>query len=153
MTGLFNDEDQELLRRTASLPNVYARFERIPDSGSFNGLVSQFDVFFAAYLDFPNSSNTIAKAALYRRPIIVGDGYLMAERVREYSLGEVIPEGDAAEAELAIRRLLMKRDGFGIEKGRKAYLRQHSLEALRAALLQFIRAVPCAQMYKRERPC
>jgi hypothetical protein len=137
MTGLFNDEDQELLRRIASLPNVYARFERIPGGGSFNGVVGQFDVFFAAYVDFPHSSNMLAKAALFRRPVIVSEGYLMSDRVREFGLGAITSEGDFDGVARVIRDLLANRARVPSGKYQQ-YLDLHSTQRLRVAFKEFI---------------
>jgi glycosyltransferase involved in cell wall biosynthesis len=86
--------------------NAYTHFARVPDEHYFNSAVRLSDVVFAAYLDFPNSSGILTKAAVFRKPIIVSDGYLMAERVRQYQMGEVVPEGDVEATGRAIRGII-----------------------------------------------
>jgi glycosyltransferase involved in cell wall biosynthesis len=129
MTGLFSREDQELLQRVISLPNVFSYLDRLPDEASFNAVISSFDVFFAAYLDFPHSSNTLAKASLFRKPVIVSEGHLMAERVREYGLGVVVPEGDV-QAVVASVQMLLSRSQSEEPAKYSAYLAQHSKSTL-----------------------
>ena len=105
MLGVFSPEERQLIDQLQGAPNVFTHFERVPDGPDFNALVQSCDILFAAYTNFPNSSNLLTKAALLERPVIVSDGYLMAERTREYGLGEVIPEGDAKALAVAIRAL------------------------------------------------
>jgi glycosyltransferase involved in cell wall biosynthesis len=141
LMGLFSPQEQQLLLQVLSYPNVFSHLEKLENEACFNGVVSQFDVFFAAYLDFPNSSNALAKAAFCRRPIIVSDGYLMAERVREYNLGEVVPEGDVASVIKAFERLLTKRDQPSSAKYAE-YLALHSKSRLAPAFAQLLRTIP-----------
>ena len=140
MTGLFSEQDHALLQRVLALPNVFSHLQRLPDGATFNGIVSYFDVFFGAYLDFPNSSNTLAKAALFRRPVIVSEGYLMAERVRKFRLGVVVAEGDADAATTAVRELL--RSPRAVEDcGHAEYLAQHSRLRLLKSFEELIRGM------------
>jgi len=140
MSGLFSEQDHALLQRVLALPNVFSHLKRLPDGASFNGVVRCFDVFFAAYLDFPNSSNTLAKAALFRRPVIVSEGYLMAERVRNFGLGVVVSEGDADAAATAVRKLL--RSPRAVEDcGHAEYLAQHSRLRLLKSFEELIRGM------------
>ena len=77
-----------------------------------NDVISQCDLLFAAYEDFPNSSNILSKAARFRKPVIVRDGYLMAERVREFRMGEVIEAvGDNSVGDV-VRRVTDDLDGW-----------------------------------------
>jgi UDP:flavonoid glycosyltransferase YjiC (YdhE family) len=98
---------------------------------------------FAGYRDFPNSSNALTKAAVFERPIVVSDGYLMAERVRMFGLGEVIPEGNAEALVAALRRMLAL--GYGDElRGRarwKDYREAHSMVRLKKAMEELLAAV------------
>jgi glycosyltransferase involved in cell wall biosynthesis len=154
MSGLFSEEDHVLLQRVLALPNVFSHLKRLPDAASFNGVVSCFDVFFAAYLNFPNSSNTLAKAALFRRPIVVSEGYLMAERVRRYRLGATVPENDVSAATAAIRRLLHDDDHYEVLSDASGYLADHSVTKLRSAFSKLTKFA--ASSYKSnnaEPPC
>lgn len=99
-------EKKRMQKAWEELPNVFSHFQRIVSEKDLNSIIALSDVVVAAYRSFPNSSNILTKAAVFERPIVVSDGYLMAERVRCYELGEVIPEGDAKALVAALRRML-----------------------------------------------
>lgn len=99
------DERQSLQRQWARTPNILAHLQALPEE-EMNAVIAASDVVFAAYRSFPNSSNVLTKAAVFERPVLVSDGYLMAERVRDYGLGEVVPEGDTEAAVEALVRML-----------------------------------------------
>jgi glycosyltransferase involved in cell wall biosynthesis len=122
--------------------NVYTRFERIHDEKIFNSYISVCDVVYAAYHNFADSSGILTKAAAFEKPIVVSDGYLMAERVRKYRLGEIIPEGDLRAAGNAIRTLLRqsKQDNFYLPDW-QGYCEEHSYDHLRKAFSKILSAV------------
>lgn len=122
--------------------NVYTRFERIQDEKIFNSYISVCDVVYAAYHNFADSSGILTKAAAFEKPIVVSDGYLMAERVRKYRLGEIIPEGDIRAAGNAIRMLLRqsKKDNSYLPDW-QGYCEEHSYDHLRKAFSKILSAV------------
>jgi hypothetical protein len=133
MWDTFKPEDQKLLSSLMDrCPNAYTHFARISDERLFNSVIQACDVIFAAYLDFPNSSGIMTKAAVFRRPIIVSDGYVMAERTRRYGMGEVIPEGDVGAAGRAIRQILKDQGSWLVEHSPKwrEYHKDHSYARL-----------------------
>jgi len=138
MAGLFNEQEQTLLKRVFSLPNVFAYLKQVPDGGSFNGVVSCFDIFFTAYLDFPSSSNSLTKACLFRRPSIVSEGYLLSERVRLFRLGEVVPEGDWLAAVDAIKAILKAPHSHQVNARFAEYCEKHSPKQLRRAFIELL---------------
>jgi glycosyltransferase involved in cell wall biosynthesis len=69
--------------------------EYIADERDYNALFNVVDVVFAAFLNFPYSSNTVTKAALFKKPIIVSNGHCMSQRVKEYRLGSMVEQGNA----------------------------------------------------------
>jgi glycosyltransferase involved in cell wall biosynthesis len=79
---------------TTSLLNGYFYLKRIPDEGVFNAIISISTTVFAAYIDFPFSSNLIGKAALFNKPVIVTSGSYMESVVNKYSLGKSVKEAD-----------------------------------------------------------
>jgi hypothetical protein len=85
--------------------NTWNHLMRIPEEEQLNSALSVCDVLYAAYLDFPHSSGIVAKAAAFKKPLIVSDGYLMAERVRRFRMGEVVPEGNVEAIVNAIAKL------------------------------------------------
>ena len=130
----FNSEDQVLMASVMDrCPNAYTNFAHISNERTFNSVVQACDLIFAAYLDFPNSSNILTKAAVFRKPIIVSDGYLMAERTREYDMGEVVPEGDVKAAGRAIRAILKDQGAWLAEHRPKwqEYHKEHSYARLK----------------------
>ena len=93
---------KKLQRAWEEAPNIYAHLQRLPEA-TMNTLICRASVVFAAYRSFPNSSNVLTKVAEFERPIVVSDGFLMAERVREFGLGEVVAEGDVNGLSQALR--------------------------------------------------
>lgn len=79
---------------------------RIPAETTYNALFKKCDVIWAAYPNFPHSSNTLVKAAYFRKPVVVADGFLMARRVRQYALGVVVLHLDSTSLRDAIMPML-----------------------------------------------
>lgn len=103
----FLPDEQRLLKKLASIPpdNCFFSFKKIPDESKFNALVAISDVVFACYDHFPHSSNILTKIAIFKKPIIVSNRYCMGERVRKFSLGLAIEEGDVSGCIDAIRKI------------------------------------------------
>lgn len=120
--------------------NVFAHFARVSDEADINACINGSDVIFAAYQNFPNSSNMLSKAAQFRKPIIVSDGYLMAERVRKFRLGIVIPEGDANAAAEAVCKLSSDPDRWCRETNPDwdGFLAEHSETRLSEAFEELV---------------
>ncbi|MFY9314418.1 MAG: hypothetical protein WAO95_02520 [Burkholderiales bacterium] len=143
MAGALSDSDfpardRETLRALAARPpeNWLLHFERIPGEAQFNAVLAAFDVVFAAYRDFPHSSNLLAKAAWLRKPLLVSRGHLMAERTARYRLGLAIDEADAGQCARAIEALAKGPDPAADPAG---YLREHSAERFAAVLEDALR--------------
>ena len=77
--------------------NCFFYFERIPDENKFNTLINECNVLFVAYENFPNSSNLLTKAAIFKKPVISGKRFCIGERVKKYNLGFTISEGNVPE--------------------------------------------------------
>jgi glycosyltransferase involved in cell wall biosynthesis len=141
VTHGYTKEEHAFISSLASKrPNVFAHFGRIPDEIEFNGCCLAADVIFAAYLDFADSSGILTKAAVFRKPVIVSDGYLMAERVRKYRMGRVVPEGDVLAAGNAIREILRDKNGNSTSPDWEGYHEEHSYERLKTAFAQLLTA-------------
>ena len=112
-------------------PNCFFHLERIPGEAQFNSVVRACDVLFAAYWDFPSSSNLLSKAAVFGKPILVSEGHCMARRVAEYGLGVAIPQRDAAACIDALRQLF---DGVPPRARYGHYRERHSMDRLAHAL-------------------
>lgn len=112
--------------------NVIVLRERIEDEREFNAVIAQCDVLFAAYETFGHSSNMVAKAAAFQKPMLVSPGYCMAERVARFRLGLAVDPHDTAAvvdelATLLDAEALARRVGASDFDG---YQREHSLTAL-----------------------
>jgi len=135
-------EKAKLHQAWEELPNLYAHLQHLPEP-AMNSIYAASDIVFAAYRSFPNSSNALTKAAVFERPIVVSDGYLMAERVRKFGLGEVIPEGDTEALVAALRRIL--EPGYLQElRGRarwQEYREAHSVDRLKNVMDKLVAAL------------
>jgi hypothetical protein len=134
------DTREMLLRAWEQSPNVFAHLQHLDDERALNAVISASDVIFAAYTNFPNSSNILTKAAFFERPVVVSDGYLMAERTRAYRLGEVVAEGDLG----AIRASLLRLSGVDPASAKpppgrwQEYRAAHSYERLAEAFAELL---------------
>ncbi len=138
-SGFDQDELEwlDVVDRTANehgeLDNTYLdqAGERIGEP-EYNALLSSFDVIYAAYHDFPGSSNTLTKAAYFERPVIVSRGECMAKRVTEHRLGITVDQGDVDQTIEAIEKLLEGKnsDGTPLEAHFDDYRKLHSRERL-----------------------
>jgi glycosyltransferase involved in cell wall biosynthesis len=111
---------------------------RIPAEPDYNSLFSNFDVAWAAYLDFPGSSGTLSKAAAFEIPVIATEGECIGERVHHYRLGRTIAPGDVEEAETAIAELLADPGNPDYA----AYRANHCRERLDACLQEVLTRLP-----------
>ncbi len=90
--------DHRMLEKTlARKPeNLLILDHYLEDEGSFNELIALSTVIWGLYRDFDRSSNILAKAASFRKPIIVSTNYLMGKRIRDYRIGQDVAETDPA---------------------------------------------------------
>ena len=103
------EREKNIQKKISECDNLWFHLNRIFNESDLNYLISKCHVLFASYIDFPHSSGIMTKAALFEKPIIVSEGFLMAERVRRFKLGEVIPQGDHGALLEAIRLITNKR--------------------------------------------
>jgi hypothetical protein len=111
--------------------NVYLSQGYVENERDYNGLIAACDIIYAVYQNFGSSSNSLTKAAGFRRPILVSENSLMGERVRRFNLGSVAPEGDVKGILEKLNWLAKQpKDGFGFE----VYHNEQSVEALKQVL-------------------
>ncbi len=136
-------EDNQIQLALAQCPNLWTHLERIPTEPCLGHLMQACDVLSAAYIDFPHSSGIQAKAAAFGKPLIVSDGYLMAERTRRFRLGEVVPQGNASALLEAI--LKITNDPVAWIEGHNPlwddYGREHSFDRLKTSLRELLAPV------------
>lgn len=138
LSGLDPPVRREVTKTWEAAPNIHAHLQRI-DEAALNAVIRAARVLFAAYVDFPHSSNILTKAAVFRKPIIVSEGHLMAERVQRHDLGLTVAEQDVEGIVQAILRLTAPpaRAG-GPEPGWDQYAALHSYERLGAAFAELV---------------
>ena len=140
MLNSFLPEQQRLIQNWLhALPaNCYCYPQRLPGEAQFNAVIDTCDILFAAYHHFPSSSNLLAKAALFEKPVIASEGYCMGERVERYGLGVTVTEGDVAQTLAAIHQLYTQLENESrFTSARFAEYRQvHSIERLHLAFQQ-----------------
>lgn len=78
-------------------------------------MVTACDALFLAYRPAPEKSNVLTKAAYFHRPVVTSEGHLMADAVRAFNLGVVVPSGDAQAALSAVRQIFMKAEARDYE--------------------------------------
>jgi glycosyltransferase involved in cell wall biosynthesis len=133
----FLPEDIEKIRSIIKQKyhNCFFYFDYIPDGPKFNALVNVCDVLFTAYNNFPHSSNILTKAAIFKKAVIVSQGYCMEERVDKFGLGLSIKEGDVQGGIEALQRLCNHSltEATKIKPNFEDYCHQHSQQQLHLA--------------------
>jgi len=102
----------------------------------FDSLVSISSILFAAYINFPSSSNMIYKAALHNIPIIVSGDHLMGEQVRDFELGAALDTVTPQAILAAIPSLLATNKSYGFDR----FLETYSHENLKTKLSQLLQS-------------
>lgn len=106
----------------------------------FNALVDCCDVLYLVYREHFHSSGLLAKAAMFRKPVIVSRGYCMGEQVEMHNLGIAVNGNDYEDVLAAVllisepgvrKKLLASADFAG-------YCRQNDVGALQDALQQLL---------------
>jgi hypothetical protein len=98
------------------------------------------DVLAATYTDFPHSSGIQTKAAVLGIPLIVSEGYLMAERTKRFRMGEIVAPQDAATLLEAVVKIT--EDPASWTNANKPlwgnYLQEHSFARLKSSLAELL---------------
>ncbi len=115
--------------------NVFISDSFIGDESVFNELILASDVIFAAYRNFSRSSNMLAKAAIFRKPILVSDGSLMAKRVRYYQMGIVVQMDDISDMKIALN---LMRENQDFLPGFHKFCKDINKKSFSAAIEQFV---------------
>jgi hypothetical protein len=111
--------------------NVFLSLGYIENERDYNGLITACDIIYAVYENFSSSSNSLTKAAGFRRPILVSKNSLMGERVCRFNIGSIAPEGNFKGILESLNWLAgQPRNGFGFD----AYHAEQSLDELISVL-------------------
>lgn len=118
--------------------NLMAIPRYLESEADFNELISISNILFAVYRNFDNSSNMLAKAAVFNKPILVSSRYLMGKRVQEYGIGAVSDERDVNQMIKAIECMPSSED---LSKNFERYRNDFSIKTLSESLNKFVEAV------------
>lgn len=129
-----------LLQSLALKKNTLFYFNKIHEDKDYDALVCSADILYAAYRDFPWSSNTLAKAAYFKKPIIVSEGHLMEKRIEEFGIGLAIPQDNPEKCLEAIDCLLRGVDfeGKSLKFDFEGYCKIHSRENFKKSLKELV---------------
>ncbi len=94
----------------------------------YNELIKLCDIVFAVYRDYPHSSNTITKAAYFRKLLVVSKGYCIAERVKKYRMGIAVDQNDTGACRAALEEIANKYDALVDRADFSGYFCEHSAE-------------------------
>src|SRR5262249_37748257 len=127
--------DQHELREFCDSPpeNCLVQTGYLQEERELNSIIAAADILYAVYSNFRNSSNTLTKAAIFEKPVIVSDDYLMGERVEQFDLGATVRTGDIDDIVMKLERLRKRpkrQFGFAI------YRQAHSVAALKKNLAE-----------------
>lgn len=127
-------------------PHGFFHPMKVPDGAVYNGVVAASDVIWNVHIDWPGSSNTLTKAALFQKPVLVADKHLLVERVREFRLGEVCRDDSAESASEALGRLLSPATEWrtALPPRWSEYCERHSPERLLEAFGEILAKLPQA---------
>lgn len=111
--------------------HLYVHEGYIADERDYNALLATCDVLYAVYRNFQSSSNSLTKASIFRKPILVSAGTLMGARVVESGIGDAVVENDVDGILDAMQRLVERpANAFGYD----TFCATHSLDALEQVL-------------------
>ena len=140
----FTAEELELIDKQVENPaeNIFLYPNRIKDEGEFNSIINASHVIYAAYLDFPHTSNMLNKASIFKKPLVVARGFYMDETVKQLKIGEVIDESNPDDAKKAIEKILETPGYVNHEMldGFEIYRERNSISKLGPALGEVLKA-------------
>lgn len=130
----------EMVAAVGNTDNTWWHLEALKDGHEYNSLVAVSDVLMASYRNFYHSSNTLTKAAIFQKPLVVSRGYLMEERIRRYDMGIAIDENDAEMLITAIEKLAngVNENGEKMKPQYDRYRQMHNYKRLKQALVEMI---------------
>lgn len=122
----------EYLNKSSHESNSLIYLSAITNDEDFVAVLNHCDIIYAAYLDFPGSSNVLSYAAFLKKPVIVSEGFLMEKRVKEYGIGLAIPKNEPQKCLAAIDCIVngVDFDGKQLKFDYESYNRFHSYENL-----------------------
>ncbi|MFO0291616.1 MAG: glycosyltransferase family 1 protein [bacterium] len=127
----------------ANPDNCFFYWNSIPDGSGFNAVVQVCDVLYAAYENFPYSSNILTKGAIFQKPVIASKNFCMGERVEKFNLGYGIEGGSVSQCVSILERLHeeLSTGNLSIQPNFEGYRHLHSIEQLISAFQKILECV------------
>jgi hypothetical protein len=123
------EDAQALAKVTEQCPaNLFIKREYLPDEAAFNEVIAASNIIFAVYRNFTVSSNMPGKAAAFEKPILVAEGHLMGQRVKQYGIGLAVPENDVEQMYMGLQQL--RQNQGNLNDNFEAYRKDFSPQAL-----------------------
>jgi hypothetical protein len=135
------EKDKNILKQSNSgiIENLLIVDKWLTDDELFSGMLS-CDLIFASYPGWKYTSGIIGKAAVLGVPILVNDGFVMAKRVKDYSIGFVKQEqADFTKWILSNTDAIKKlRSSSSFKDGCSKYCERYGYEQWRKSLAHLI---------------
>lgn len=87
--------------------NLFIHDHYLENDSEFNQLISISDIIWGLYRDFDRSSNILGKSAVFRKPVLVSNKYLMGQRVQQYKTGLALDETESQKIAASLEELLL----------------------------------------------
>jgi len=87
----FSEKELELINSSLKNNKIIIT-GHIETDYELNNIIIESKLIYAVYEKFPHSSNIMTKSAAFNTPILVNNGFLMAERIKKYGFGLVLDE-------------------------------------------------------------
>ena len=78
------------------------------------------------------------KAAAFEKPILVAEGHLMGQRVKQYGIGLAVPENDVEQMYMGLQQL--RQNQSNLKDNFEAYRKDFSAQALGKHLTAILHA-------------
>ena len=103
--------------------NCFFYLESIPEGAQYNAVFTALDIPYLVYDNFTSSSNRLTKAAIFQKPVIVSDSFLVGEDVRRFHLGVTTDEKNVDSILIDLEKL---RTEWGPKEIAKARFRKYA---------------------------
>lgn len=87
------EQAAELRNFTGHLPeNCLWAPAQFKDDAAYNAVLNAFDILYMVYTHFYGASNRLTKAVHFGKPVLADAAYCIGSTVRQYGLGETVPD-------------------------------------------------------------
>ncbi len=120
--------------------NCLFNLTRIPTESQYNAIIKSCDILYCVQENFLHSSNTLTKAAIFKKPVISGNDHCIGERVKDFNLGYRIETGNINQCvdllESVNKEFLIGE--LSIKPNFESYQKLHSIEQLKSRFQELL---------------